>query len=609
LSLADYAIVGDSRTAALISRGGSVDWLCLPRPDSPSIFGRILDPGAGRLGIQPRESFTSSRRYVPATNVLETTFRTADGVVLVRDAMPVTSEEAKRRQVRPQHELLREIDGLEGRVRLDIAYEPRPDYARRRPQLRERGGLGIWAQDGRFMAVLGSDIPLRVDSDGAGARGDVEVAAGQTRYVSFAYGDDAPAVTPALGQAAHERMAQSIAWWQEWSARSTYRGRYAEPVMRSLLVLKLLSYAPSGAIIAAPTTSLPEEIGGVRNWDYRYCWLRDASLTVRALLSLGYSDEATAFCSWLLHATRLTWPDLNIVYDVFGGTDLREYELPHLEGHRGSRPVRIGNDAVCQFQLDVYGELLDAVCQVLLPSVSHLDRDTRRMLEGIGDTVCRRWAEPDEGIWEVQSGRFHHTHSKVLAWVALQRLLDLGKAGLIEKADGRYRAVRDAIRAEIEAHGFSEAQGTYVRAYDGEELDASLLLLPIYGFLEGSAPRMQATIEAILQRLAVGHFVFRYRAGADGVAGGESAFGIACFWAVEALARAGQGERARAMFEALLEHANDVGLYAEELDPASGEPLGNFPQAFTHVGLINAALALESSPSFAEVKAHVQTSS
>ncbi|MFI5265818.1 MAG: glycoside hydrolase family 15 protein [Chloroflexota bacterium] len=594
MSLADYAIVGNSRTSALISRSGSVDWLCLPRPDSPSIFGAILDPTAGRLTVRPAGAFTSSRRYVPGTNVLETTFRAPDGAVMLRDVMPVTSEEAKRRLLWPQHELLRQITGLDGRVRLEVTYEPRASYGRTRAKLVDRGALGIWAEDGRFMALLRGDCPLAVDADGAGARGQMEVAAGETCYLSFSYGDDAPAVTPALGESANQRMEQSIAWWQEWSARCTYRGKHVEAVLRSLLVLKLLTYAPSGAVLAAPTTSLPEDPGGVRNWDYRYCWLRDASLTIRALLSLGYQDEATAFSSWLLHTTRLTQPDLQIVYDVFGGTELTETELPHLAGYAGSRPVRIGNGAHAQFQLDVYGEVLDAVSGYLLTAGGRLDRDTKRMLRGLGNTVCRRWTEPDEGIWEVRSGRAHHTYSKVMCWVALDRLIKLHEAGLIEAPVNRYRAVRDAIKGEIETRGFDAGAGSYVRSFDGQELDTSLLLLPIYGYCDGSSERMASTIDRTLEGLGIGPFVYRYL-GEDGLPGGEGAFGIACFWAVEALARAGQVDRARGMFDELIAAGNDVGLYGEEFDPHTGEPLGNFPQAFTHVGLINAALTLERS--------------
>jgi GH15 family glucan-1,4-alpha-glucosidase len=588
LSLADYALIGDCRCSALVSRSGSIDWLCLPRPDSPSIFARILDDNAGCLAVRPAGTFASTRRYMPGTNVLETTFRCPDGVVQVRDAMPVAGES----EPRPQHELLREIAGIEGSCRMEVLYEPRPDYARQPPRLVDRGAWGIWCAAGRDEAILRSDLPLAVQ--GTHASGGGVVRAGEIRHLSFSYATYAPAVVPPLGPAARQRMARSVAWWQDWSARCAYDGRYREAVLRSVLVLKLLSYAPTGAILAAPTTSLPEEIGGVRNWDYRYCWLRDASLTIRALLELGYEDEAAAFCAWLLHTTRLSLPDVNIVYDVFGRTELAESELPHLAGCFGSRPVRIGNGAVSQFQLDVYGELLDAVAHFLIATTKRLDRDTRRMLEGLGATVCRRWQEPDEGIWEVRGGRFQHTHSKALAWVALDRLLRMAEAGLLSIPKDHFKAVRDAVRAEIETRGWNEQLGSYVRTFGGDELDASLLLLPMYGYADAQGPRMRSTIERTVERLGAGPFLYRYAPGQDGVeGGGEGAFGIACFWAVEALARSGQASRAQDMFERLLQHANDVGLYGEELDPATGQPLGNFPQAFTHVGLINAALAVE----------------
>jgi GH15 family glucan-1,4-alpha-glucosidase len=591
LTLADYALVGNSRSSALISRDGSVDWLCLPRPDSPSVFGRILDPAAGRLTVQPLGDFTATRRYVPGTNVLETVFRTSTGSLRLRDAMTVAADDVRRQELLPEHELLRELTGLEGSVEVEVVYEPRPDYARRAPKLVDRRRLGVWAECGPAAVILLSDVPLAVDAERARAGGRLEIRGGDTRYVSFSFARDAPAVVAALGEGAERRMRQTVDWWQGCAENCGYQGPYGDAVVRSLLTLRLMIYAPSGAILAAPTTSLPEDIGGVRNWDYRYCWLRDTSLTVRALLALGYEDEAAAFTGWLLHTTRLSWPDLQVVYDVFGGPELPEYELPHLAGYCNSRPVRIGNGACKQFQLDVYGEVLDAVAQYFIGKASRLDSATRHMLLGLGETVCRRWTEPDEGIWEVRSGPDHHTHSKALAWVAVDRLLRLHEAGLLDLPAGRYRAIRDAIRSEIETRGWNESLGSYVRTFDGDELDASLLLLPIYGYADAHSPRMRSTIERIVGDLRRGPGVVRY-VGQDGVEGGEGAFGIVSFWAVEALALAGQVDRARAMFEDLLTCANDVGLFAEEFDPNTREPLGNFPQAFTHVGLINAALAL-----------------
>ncbi|HEX2173379.1 MAG TPA: glycoside hydrolase family 15 protein [Dehalococcoidia bacterium] len=599
----DYALIGDCRSAALVSREGSIDWLCWHRFDSPSIFAALLDAeGGGRFRIRPAGDFRTERRYLPDTNVLETTFHTPTGSVLLRDLMPVAPEEEKRIHLAPDHLLLREIEGLAGEVDLEVLYAPRPRYGREQPPISDRGSFGFWCEAQGGVLILRSDLPLGIGRTGRSVRGRVRVCGGDRHVLAIAYTDEAPAVIPPIDERARQACDRTVAWWRAWAARCTYRGPHRDAVLRSALTLKLLTYAPSGAVIAAPTTSLPEWIGGVRNWDYRYCWLRDASFTLRAFFALGYHEEGTAFLNWMLHATRLTWPELHILYDVHGETDVRERELRHLEGYRGSRPVRVGNGAFDQLQLDVYGEVIDAA-YVFACRGGTFDRDTKRLLRGLGQTVCRRWREPDEGIWEGRSGRFHHTHSKVLCWVALDRLIRLHAAGQIDVPADRFRVQRDVIRRTVERCGYNPALGSYTQVFDGTDLDAALLLLPLYGYVAADHPRMRSTLDRIRSGLGAGPLIYRYRFGVDdGLPPGEAAFGICSFWAVECRARAGELDAARADFDWLLAYANDVGLFAEEIDPTTGAALGNFPQAFTHLGLINAALTLAECAGQADVE-------
>jgi GH15 family glucan-1,4-alpha-glucosidase len=589
--IGDYALIGDGRSAALISRDGSLDWLCWPRFDSSSIFAALLDTErGGRFQVRPTGTFHSERRYLPDTNVLETVFHTASGTVALRDLMPVASEQDKRAALFPEHEVLREIEGRTGQVEIEVVYTPRPDYGRKHPELTSRGAFGLWCEVPDGALALHSNLPLQRTPDGHGAYGAATIAAGEHKHLSLIYSTDAPGVIPLLEDAARDRVERSIRWWRDWANRGTYDGPYRDAVMRSALVLKLMTYAPSGAVVAAPTTSLPEVIGGVRNWDYRYCWLRDASLTLRALFDLDYAEEAEAYLSWILHATRLTWPELQVLYDVFGEAHLPESELSHLSGYANSRPVRVGNDAHGQLQLDVYGEVIDAVTYFVARG-GHIDRDTARMLSGIGETVCRRWREPDEGIWEGRAGRFHHTHSKVLCWVALDRLITLHDTGRLRIDSGRFCSERDAIRTAIETRGYNPRLDSYTRLFDGDDLDASLLTLPLYGYHEGTHPRMRATCQRVHECLTRDGLVYRYQTD-DGLPPGEGAFGICSFWAVECRAKGGDVAGATEAFARLLACANDVGLFGEEIDPETGAALGNFPQAFTHVGLINAALTL-----------------
>jgi GH15 family glucan-1,4-alpha-glucosidase len=590
-SIGDYAIVGDCRSAALISRGGSVDWLCWPRFDSPSLFGALLDPmKGGHFAVRPVGRFAAERRYLGDTNVLETTFRTSTGALRLTDLMPVSSETNKRRELWPQHHLLRAVECLAGEVEVELVCDPRPDYARTTPRLRDRGRLGLYYEHRDTVLVLRSDLPLVLSADGSGARGHAVLRTGERRQVSLVFSQGEPAVLPALGPAAERKIQMSIEWWEQWASRCTYAGPYRAAVIRSALTLKLMAYAPSGAVVAAPTTSLPEQPGGTRNWDYRYCWLRDASLTLQALFDLGYSDEAESFLAWLIHTTRITWPELQVLYDVYGRPDLTEKELAHLAGFADSRPVRVGNAAEGQFQLDVYGEVLDAVYQFVQRG-GRLDSVTAGMLVAFGETVCRRWREPDESIWEIRAGRRQHTYSKAMCWVALDRLLRLHAAGRLRVAAERLAREQAAIREAIERHGFDERLGSYVSVLDGTALDASLLQLGRSGYADPASPRMRGTLAAVRAHLGGNGLLYRYLTD-DGLPPGEGTFGICSFWAVTAQTLAGDPEGAAGTFERLLGYANDVGLFAEEIHPESGAPLGNFPQAFTHVGLIDAALTL-----------------
>jgi GH15 family glucan-1,4-alpha-glucosidase len=589
--LADYAVIGDSRSAALVSNRGSVDWLCWPRFDSGSLFAAIVDAAAGgHFQIAPAGSFDAARRYLDRSNVLVTDFETRDGTLRVTDLMTVFGEDDKRHVLVPEHELLRLVECVRGEVDVEVTFQPRVDYARRAPALRFTPALGVRVEDGRHLYTLRADVPLQPRADAAVGR--FPLRAGERRQFSLSYDSGGPAVLPPLGARADEAVLRTTRWWRQWVGRCSYDGPYREQVERSLLILKLLSFAPSGAIVAAPTTSLPERLGGDLNWDYRYCWARDAALTMRALLDLGYEDEAVAFAGWLLHATRLTRPRLSILYDVYGGLPDAEAELAHLAGHSDSRPVRIGNAAAGQLQLDVYGEVVDAVAQLCRRGAT-LDRETSTMLRQFGEYVCKNWQRADHGIWEPRSTPQHHTHSRVLCWAALDRLLELQRRGVLGRIPAReLEHSRGLIRRDVEAHGWNPALSSYTQVLGGDTLDAGLLLLGWYGFAEPRSPRMQATFARIRERLEVAPGLFyRYE---ESRGAGEGAFAICSAWACEFLARGGGTlEDAERAFERLVGCANDVGILAEEIDPQSGAPLGNLPQAFSHVGVIGAALAIE----------------
>jgi GH15 family glucan-1,4-alpha-glucosidase len=578
----DYAVVGDGRTVALIARDGSVDWMCLPDIDSPSVFGAMMDAArGGRFVLQPEGEFSVERRYVEDTNVLETTYRTPSGAARVLDAMTFAGSDT----LAPLRELVRSVEALSGRVAFRWSFEPRLDYGGRAPRLERRSGR-IVAADGKLalaLAVFGIEAgTIR----GETADGRFEVTDGSAALLVLCAAHLEPLVFPGRDDA-ERRLWATIEYWREWAGRNVYQGPWRDHVVRSALALKLLVYSPSGAIVAAPTTSLPEWVGAERNWDYRYAWVRDAALTLTALLQLGYQDEPRAFLWWLAHATALTHPQLEVLYALDGKPTRDEHELPELSGYRNSRPVRVGNGAKAQLQLDVYGYALHAVREHAR-AAGDLAGDQGRSIAKIADWVAANWHEPDSGIWEVRSEPAHFTQSKAMCAVALDRACELAQEGFIPDRSERWRQAAEAIRRFVDDHCLDPGSGSYMRSPRHPEPDGSLLTLPILGYEDARSPRIHALLERVRDELGEGPLVDRYR-GEDGLAGPQGIFVTCAFWFVSALARAGEvGEAARLMDE-LTARGNDVGLFAEEAD-RDGRFLGNMPQGLVHLALIGAAL-------------------
>jgi GH15 family glucan-1,4-alpha-glucosidase len=589
--LEDYGLIGDMQAAALVGRNGSVDWLCLPRFDSASCFSALLgDERHGRWLLAPvGEVRASSRRYRPGTLVLETDFETAEGAVRLVDFMPRRGDGPPR--------LMRIVQGLRGRVPMRMELSVRPDYGTISPWL-ERAADGAIATAGPDAFRLSTPLPLEVADGTATARFDALEGARErftlTWHLSY---EETPAV-----EDADSALARTEAWWRDWSGRCAYEGEYRDEVLTSLIVLKAMTNETTGAVIAAPTTSLPEEIGGVRNWDYRYCWLRDSVLTLEALLAGGYMDEAVAFRDYLLRVGTGDPAKIQIMYTVAGERRLTEFELPELPGYEGSTPVRVGNAASEQFQLDVYGE----VAAVMFLGVELRGKVERRLWprwRAIVDYLETIWREPDDGIWESRGVRRHYTYSKVMAWVVFDRAVRAAERFELDAPIEHWTQIRDEIHREVCERGYDPERRTFTQYYGSKELDASVLNIPLVGFLPGTDERVTGTIDAVSRELGRDGFVSRYSTAEtdDGLPGDEGQFLACSFWLASALALNGRATEARELFERLVGLTNDLGLLAEEYDVARKRQVGNFPQAFSHLTLIVAARAI----SRAEADAHL----
>jgi GH15 family glucan-1,4-alpha-glucosidase len=583
-----YAVIGDQRTAALVSRDGSIDWTCLPRFDSPSVFARLLDVDAGgywRAG--PVGPASSSRAYLPGTNVIRTEYQTDSGSVSVTDFMPI----ATVGDTRSETHIVRLVRGVAGSVRIESVLDPRPDYGRSGARV-AANGEGSWrVADGA--AELTVHCSAKTIAEDGPRNSSATIFTGDAIAFVLSYGHAAPVrQSQDLISWALEAESTTIDAWRDWSGRMTYQGPYEANVLRSALTLQLLKYAPTGATVAAATTSLPEEIGGERNWDYRYTWLRDTAFTYYALNSVGYPEEGARFVDWVTVLAGGEPRNLAVLYAIDGSEEAPEEVLGHLEGHRASSPVRIGNAAQTQLQLDIYGELLDCAYTVSR-NTGRINPDVWPFLERTVDFVCDHWTEPDQGIWEVRSGPRHFVYSKALCWVAIDRGIRLASAWGLPGDHSRWERVRDEIYEWLLLYGLDEQTGAFTQAAGHPGIDAALLSLPLRKVMPANAPQMRATIDLIAEALNKDGLLRRVSEEfADGVPGGEGAFLLCSFWLADCYIYIGRVEEATELFERLLSYANDLGLLSEEYDPVAGHQLGNFPQAFTHVALINTAVNL-----------------
>jgi GH15 family glucan-1,4-alpha-glucosidase len=593
--ICDLALIGDSHSAALVGRDGSVEWCCFHRFDARPVFARLLDrERGGHLRVGPGDETSGSRRYLPGTNILETTFSTDTGTLVVTDAFVVDRSRADGSgdTVSPHMQLVRLVECRDGEVDVRLEVSPRFDYGHTIPRLEVvADGLAV-VYGGADALVIESDLPLEED-DVCGCSGDLRMRANDRRFLSITFQWPHRLDPQRVGRdTIDERLDATANFWRRWMSRLRYDGPYADAVTRSALVLKALTNAPTGAVVAAATTSLPEVPGGERNWDYRYTWLRDAALLLDALFDLGITDEGHAFMDWVERTTAGRAAELQPVYGVGGERLLPETTLDDLDGYGGARPVRIGNGAAQQFQLDVFGELADAVWRYQRHG-GDVSPGLWAFVKDVADTVVERWEEPDAGIWEIRGRPRHYVSSKVFAWIALDRACRMAEDREPDLDTTTWRDTAQCIRTEVLDRGVDRDTGALIEAYDLPQPDAATLLGAIQGFLDGSDPTLAATIEAVSDRLGTdGGLVYRYRHD-DGLEGDEGPFVVTSFWLVSALVKIGERDRARTLFERLLDHANDVGLLSEQVDPSTGALLGNFPQAFSHTGLIRAALDLD----------------
>lgn len=601
LPISYYGLIGDMRSVALVARNGSIDWCCWPDFDSPAVFCRLLDYSrGGYFAIHPTTNFDSTQSYVDGTNVLTTSFENANGKIKLLDFMPVQPHEARKENSNTRL-LLRSISGLGGNVEMQVTFRPTFDYARSDTSIEVFAGGGL-ARAGDKTLVLRCPAQFKKQSDGS-LQTKFRIAAGERVWLELFYQENSSSRIPEPpGNIPEEILDQTITFWREWSNRCSYRGPYEPLVQRSALALKLLTFGPTGAVIAAPTTSLPEAPGGIRNWDYRYTWLRDSALIIYSLQLIGYHREATDFLEWLNRLDIADRKHVQIMYSVRGEEELTETRLDHLEGYCHSKPIRLGNSAYRQEQHDIYGEVLDA-------AFLYHRRLNKPLPEKWWDEVCfladqaaRCWRKEDNGIWEYRTGKRHFLHSKLLCWVAVDRAIKLGIHCNDKQRLTRWIKTRAEIRRCILNRGYNENIGAFTQSLDDVELDATALLIPVVGFLPPTDARIRSTVERIQERLTVNGLVYRYLAD-DGLPGSEASFAICSFWLVDNLALAGRLDEASELFERLLNYASDLGLFSEEIDPQSGSLWGNYPQGFTHLALIRSAFHLAKAQALGEESA------